>query len=38
MPGTELSRLTLFDLFPQTHHAETVAAFDRIESISGESA
>ena len=27
--GYRMTSLTVFDLFPQTHHTETVAAFDR---------
>jgi 23S rRNA (uracil1939-C5)-methyltransferase len=33
-----MANLTVFDLFPQTHHTETVAAFDRVEPGSGEPA
>jgi 23S rRNA (uracil1939-C5)-methyltransferase len=36
--GYRLTKLTVFDLFPQTHHTETVAAFDRVETGSGEPA
>jgi len=36
--GYRLANLTAFDLFPQTHHTETVAAFDRADFGSGESA
>jgi hypothetical protein len=28
-----MTNLTLFDLFPQTHHTETVAAFDRADAL-----
>jgi 23S rRNA (uracil1939-C5)-methyltransferase len=31
--GYRLTHLTLFDLFPQTHHTETVAAFDRMDPL-----
>jgi 23S rRNA (uracil1939-C5)-methyltransferase len=36
--GYRMANLTVFDLFPQTHHTETVAAFDRAERGSGEPA
>jgi 23S rRNA (uracil1939-C5)-methyltransferase len=36
--GYRMSNLTLFDLFPQTHHTETVAAFDRVESAPNQPA
>jgi 23S rRNA (uracil1939-C5)-methyltransferase len=31
--GYRMTNLTLFDLFPQTHHTETVAAFDRADAL-----
>ena len=36
--GYRMMSLTVFDLFPQTHHTETVAAFDRSSSGSGDPA
>jgi len=36
--GYHMTNLTVFDLFPQTHHTETVAAFDRSSSGSGDPA
>jgi hypothetical protein len=29
--GLQLTTVRAFDLFPQTHHFETVAVFDRIK-------
>ncbi|HET7055573.1 MAG TPA: class I SAM-dependent RNA methyltransferase [Thermomicrobiales bacterium] len=36
--GYRMTSLTMFDLFPQTHHTETVAAFERVESAPDQTA